>query len=67
MDPGNGALYASYDAAKLAGVLSPVELTGTPEDVQRISEAVKSAWTREQKDARNVKNKAARAARRVSR
>jgi len=43
MDPGNGTLYASYDAALLAGVTNPVELTGALEDVQRISEAVKSA------------------------
>ena len=67
MDPGNGTLYASYDAALLAGVVNPVELVGRPEDVERISAAVASAWTREQKDTRNVKNKAARVARRVNR
>ena len=67
MDPGTGTLYASYDAALLAGVMYPVELVGRPEDVERISVAVGERWTREQKDARNVKNKAARAARRVNR
>jgi len=67
MDPGTGTLYASYDAALLAGVTNPVELVGRPEDIERISAAVASAWTLEQKAARNVKNKAARAARRVNR
>ena len=51
MDPGTGTLYASYDAALLAGVTSPVELVGRPEDVERISEAVAVRWAREQKDA----------------
>ena len=67
MDPGTGRLYASFDAAKLAGVLNPVELTGRPEDIERISAAVASEWTREQKAKRNAKNKAARAARRINR
>jgi hypothetical protein len=67
MDPGTGRLYPSLDAAKLDGVLYPVQLTGRTEDVERISAAVASAWTREQKAARNAKNKAARAARRNNR
>ena len=67
MDPGTGRLYPSLDAAHLAGVLNPVQLFGRHEDIQRISTAVLSTWTREQKAARNAKNKAARAARRNNR
>jgi len=67
MDPNSGRLYGSVADAKLAGVLYPVELTGRPEDIERISAAVASEWTREQKAARNAKNKAARAARRNNR
>jgi len=67
MDPGTGRLYASLDGARLAGVTNPVELSGRTEDVERISAAVASEWTREQKAARNAKNKAARAARRINR
>ena len=67
MDPGTGRLYPSIADAKLDGVLHPVELSGRPEDVQRISDAVASAWTNEQKAKRNAKNTAARAARRANR
>ena len=67
MDPGTGQLYFSIDAAKLAGILSPVELIGRPEDVERVSAAVASAWAAEQRAKRNSKNKAARAARRANR
>ena len=67
MDPYSGRLYPSLDAATAAGVINPVELSGRPEDIQRISAAVASEWTREQKAKRNAKNKAARAARRNNR
>ena len=67
MDPGTGRLYPSLAAAKLAGVFNAVQLFGRHEDIQRISAAVASTWTREQKAARNAKNKAARAARRNNR
>ena len=67
MDPLSGRLFASTDAAKRAGVENPVEITGRAEDVLRISAAVASTWTREQKAKRNAKNKAARAARRNNR
>ena len=67
MDPNNGNLYASAEAAHVAGVMYPVELTGRPEDVERISDAVASTWTREQKAKNKAKNKAARAARRNNR
>jgi len=67
MDPGTGRLYPTLADAKMDGVLNPVKLTGRPEDIERISAAVASEWTREQKAARNAKNKAARAARRNNR
>jgi len=67
MDPYSGRLYPSLSEAQIAGVVNPVELSGRPEDVQRISDAVASEWTREQKAKRNAKNKAARAARRNNR
>ena len=67
MDPGTGRLYPSLDAAHLAGVTNAVQLFGRTEDVERISAAVASTWTREQKATRNAKNKAARAARRNNR
>jgi len=67
MDPGTGRLYSSVADAKLDGVLNPVELSGRPEDIERISTAVASEWTNEQKAKRNAKNKAARAARRNNR
>ncbi len=67
MDPGTGRLYPTVADAKMDGVLHPVELTGRTEDVQRISAAVASDWTREQKAKRNARNKAARAARRLNR
>jgi len=51
----------------LAGVLNAVGLFGRTEDIQRVSTAVASTWTREQKAARNAKNKAARNARRNNR
>ena len=40
MDPGIGRLYGSIAEAKLEGVVNPVELTGRPEDIERISAAV---------------------------
>lgn len=67
MDPGTGTLYVSLDEALRAGMLHPVELSGRVEDIERISAAVASAWTREQKATRNAKNKAARASRRANR
>jgi len=67
MDPYSGRLYGSVADAKLEGVANPVELTGRTEDVERISAAVASEWTREQKAKRNAKNKVARAARRTNR
>ena len=67
MDPGTGRLYPTLDAAKLAGVANAVELIGQREDIERISAAVTSEWTREQKAKHKAKNKAARAARRNNR
>ncbi|HEY8881957.1 MAG TPA: hypothetical protein VIM47_01005 [Dermatophilaceae bacterium] len=67
MDPGTGRLYASLSEAQIAGVTNAVQLFGRHEDIERISTAVASMWTREQKAARNAKNKAARTARRSNR
>jgi len=67
MDPGTGRLYPSLTDALADGVRNPVELIGRPQDVERISAAVASAWTREQKSARNTTNRAARTARRANR
>lgn len=67
MDPGTGRLYGSLSEAEIAGVTNAVQITGRTEDVERISAAVASEWTREQKAKRNAKNKAARAARRDNR
>lgn len=67
MDPGTGRLYHSVADAWTAGVANPVELTGRPEDIERISAAVASTWAREQTAKRKAKNKAARAARRNNR
>jgi hypothetical protein len=67
MDPGTGRLYPSLDAAHLAGVLNPVEITGRPEDIERISAAVHTEWTREQKAKRNAKNEIAKASRKGNR
>ena len=67
MDPGTGRLYQILDAAHLAGVFNAVQLIGRHEDIQQVSTAVASTWTRKQKAARNTKNKAARAARRNNR
>jgi hypothetical protein len=67
MDPYSGRLYPSVADAKMDGVTHPVELTGRIEDIERVSAAVQSAWTAEQKAARNAKNKAARASRRANR
>jgi hypothetical protein len=67
MDPRNGTLYPSVDEALAAGVENPVGLIGRIEDVKRIAAAVRSEWTREQKAARNARNKAAAESRRKNR
>ena len=67
MDPGTGRIYPSLIEAKVAGVEHPVELAGRVEDIERVSKAVGAVWSAEQKAARNVKNKAAKAARRNNR
>jgi len=67
MDPNTGVLYPSLSAAKAAGVTDPVLLAGLSDDVDRVSQAVKSAWTREQKAKRNAANKTAAKSRRANR
>lgn len=66
MDPNSGRVFPSMQAAYLAGVENPVELTGRPEDIERISTAVAAVHAGE-KAAKRAKNKAARAARRNNR
>ena len=63
MDPYSGQVYGSLDAALDAGVKNPVEIIGRPEDVQRVSDAVKSKWQAEKRK----KAKAAKLARRKNR
>ena len=67
MDPNTGTLYPSVEAARAAGVTNPVEVYGRPEEVERISAAVHTEWTREQKAARNATNRVARQSRRTNR
>ena len=65
MDPTTGRLFSSVHDAKLAGVKHPVHVSGKPEDVERLSEAVKKLHDAEEKvKARNkAKRKAATRAR----
>lgn len=42
MDPYSGRIYPSIETATQAGAKDPVEIIGTPEAVQRISDAVRS-------------------------
>ena len=71
MDPNTGRLYADLNAARLAGVVEPVQIVGRPEDVLRISEAVAEQHRREMtaaaKEAKRARNKAAKKARRAGR
>jgi len=60
MDPNNGNLYPSLTAAQLAGVKDAVEISGTPEAVQNISDAVKA-------QRKFAKRKAQKKARRANR
>lgn len=43
MDPNSGKLYESLDQAIAFGVKDAVEITGTPEAVQRVSAAARAA------------------------
>jgi hypothetical protein len=71
MDPNNGRIYPSLEAARAAGVPNPVEITGLREDVEKISRDVAEAHTRRvsaaEKAQRRAKNKRAKAARKASR
>jgi len=49
MDPNSGRLYNSVEEAKADGVENPVEITGRPEDVRRISAAVRAAAKKKRK------------------
>jgi predicted RNA-binding protein with RPS1 domain len=52
MDPNSGKLYPSLEDALRAGVEKPVELIGRPEDIERISLAVKRLNKAEKKAKR---------------
>lgn len=67
MDPRTGELYDSPAMAREFGVEDPVEIIGTREQAERISDAVKKVYSAEQRIARKKKKKAARKARRLTR
>lgn len=52
MDPNSGRLYPSPEAARLDGVLNPVELRGELRDIERIAEAVAEKHERESGSAK---------------
>ena len=57
MDPSSGKLYSSTEEAQRDGVFDAVGITGTPEAVQRVSDAVKAqhkAKRKAQKKARKA-------------
>ena len=55
MDPNNGQLYPSWQAARDAGVENPVEISGRLEDVQAVSAALKAKAKRKaQKKSRRA-------------
>lgn len=67
MDPLTGKLYTTKAEALQDGVKNPVEISGSEEDVQKISNLIKSDWTKKQKKARNKKNKRSKASRKKNR
>ncbi len=67
MDPNTGRLYPSIVEAKKDGVTMPVELVGTEEQAERISSAVKSVYTAEQKAAKKARRKTAKSSRKANR
>ena len=60
MDPNSGKLYESIEIALEAGVKNPVEITGAPEDVQRISKAVSAQYRAKRKAKRKAQSKSRR-------
>jgi hypothetical protein len=69
MDPNSGRLYDSVEAAKEAGVENPVEITGRPEDVKKVSDAVaaRAELTRLQTEAKKKKRQEQKASRKKNR
>ena len=59
MDPNSGKIYPTVELAHLAGVKDAVEIIGTLDAVQRISQAVR--------DQNKAKRKAQKKARRANR
>ena len=60
MDPNSGKLYDSIESAWGSGVKNAVELTGAPEDVQRISKAVSAQYRAKRKARRKAQSKSRR-------
>lgn len=63
MDPNSGRLYPTMEDALRDGVEKPIELIGRPEDIERVSLAVRKLHDFEKK----AKRKAAKKARRKNR
>jgi len=57
IDPNKGTIYTSLAEAQQAGVMDSVAMTGTPEALQQISDAVKA----QHKAKRKAQKKARRA------
>lgn len=60
MDPHSGKLYPTVEDALRDGVEKPVELIGRPEDIERISHAVKKLSSLEKKNKRRQTQKSRR-------
>lgn len=67
MDPNTGRLYGSFDAAKLAGVVNPVEIIATEADALRISDAVARVHSAEQKAKKKARRKEVKKSRKANR
>ena len=65
MDPRTGELFPVKDGFPRPEDL--VYLEGKPEDIHRISEVLKSDWSKQQKKERNKKNKQDKASRKKNR
>ena len=60
MDPNSGKIYDSIESAWGVGVKNAVEITGAPEDVQRVSDAVSAQYKARRKAKRKDQKKARR-------
>lgn len=69
MDPNTGRLYPDLEAARVAGVTNPVQISGRLEDIERVSTAVKAAYDKaaHDKEKKRAARKAAKLARKAQR